>query len=69
MFPVASGPISAVTPALSEPTYDYGWIEFKGASDASQERILGSACKTSGAAIHAGCVPEPTSLAVWALAP
>ena len=52
---------------------DYGWIELYGRSDSSYGEILGWAYDDQGNAIAAGdtgnVIPEPTSLAVWALVP
>jgi hypothetical protein len=52
------------------PQTDYGWIKFQATSDASTGTILGWAYNDSGDPIRAGdtcCIPEPASLALWAL--
>ena len=46
---------------------DYGWIEYAANDNATVGTIDSWAYDNSGAAVGAGEVPEPTSLAVWAL--
>ena len=44
-----------------------GWIAFEGASDATWGRVTGWACETETGTIHVPDIPEPTSLAMFAL--